>query len=58
MRQNNSLLVSKLVVEFTNPGSQILEIRAFLMKHLEFVWGFYWSIVDLQCCVSFRCTAR
>ena len=58
MRQNNSLLVSKLVMEFTNPGSQILGIGALLMKHLEFVLTFYWSIVGLQCCISFRCTAR
>jgi len=23
-----------------------------------FLNKFYWSIVDLQCCVSFRCTAQ
>ena len=57
MRQNHSLSVSKLVMEFTNPGSRILGIGAFLMKHLEFVLAFYWSTVGLQCCVSFRCTA-
>ena len=23
-----------------------------------FFFNFYWSVVDLQCCVSFRCTAK
>ena len=23
-----------------------------------FLFNFYWSIVDLQCCVSFRCTGK
>ena len=23
-----------------------------------FIFNFYWTVVDLQCCVSFRCTAK
>ena len=33
----------------------------FLIMHLTFKKHFknsYWSIVDLQCCVSLRCTAK
>ena len=31
-----------------------------LMTHLFFslIFSLYWSIADLQCCVSFRCTAK
>ena len=30
------------------------------VPHLYFIFyfNFYWSVVDLQCCISFRCTAK
>ena len=46
------------------------ELKVFLLCHLAhfplyhifffclFSFNFYWSIVALQCCVSFYCTAR
>ena len=38
---------------------QPLQIHMLEAKHLIFFFfNFYWSIVDLQCCVSFWCTAK
>ena len=59
---------NSLIIEVTK--IQMLEPR--LRDHKSFVWvprsprnksqdfffNFYWSLVDLQCCVRFRCTAK
>ena len=39
---------------------KVLEPKSKLSKVIGFLKLFilYWSIVDLQCCVSFRCTAK
>ena len=37
----------------------VLYIRSlFVIYFILFFKNFYWSIVDLQCCVRFRCTAK
>ena len=55
-----------IVVNFkTQEGkNQIRPPKTFTTNFLLFIYSFtylifilYWSIVDLQCCVSFRCTA-
>ena len=32
-------------------------MRNYAHSYISFFKSFYWSIVELQCCVSFRCTA-
>ena len=40
------------------PASLIID-RWEVIAHYDFLFkNFYWSIVDLQCCISFRCTAK
>ena len=34
------------------------ETSYFFFSSMQFLKSFYWSIVDLQCCVSFGCTAK
>ena len=38
-------------------------VHFLIINHLyhsiqHFIFKFYWSIVDLQCCISFRCAAK
>ena len=35
-----------------------LIFKIFLLKYSWFLKNFYWSIVDLQCCISFWCTVK
>ena len=49
--------VPQLLQVYWNATAEVLLYQlAFLFFHLIFI--LYWSIVDLQCCVTFRCTAK
>ena len=37
-------------------SSHLSTLKKFFLLHLKIL--FYWSIVEIQCCVSFRCTAQ
>ena len=36
-------------------GSYYVSLKIYLFSHFKINFFFYWRIVDLQCCVSFRC---
>ena len=38
--------------------SDVIGRMMIMMMMIVFFKNFYWGIVDLQCCVSFRCTAK
>ena len=47
-----------LVFFFRNVGGMDSHILNGAFFPFSFLNNFYWSIVDLQCCVHFRCTAK
>ena len=52
------VLFHKLIlITWTNITSNHLQPKYAILV-LSFFRNFYWRIVDLQCCVSFRCTAQ
>ena len=53
----NSVLMDFIKVNMTQTIKQ--KNKPNIQYVIQFIFlNFYWSIVDLQCCVSFRCTVK